>query len=390
MDLVAARYLTSRDGLAALAALPPTLGSLSPNALVAELRRDHGPAEASALATQVTLRAAASGRWGELPIPLFTRDGVEMMTHPLLSRRRAGRLLALGLPVVDLTCGLGGDSQAISAAGLPLLAVERDAVTATLASHNLGGRVVIGDALSPPADISPAAVFVDPARRSGNLRRFDPGAFSPPLDVAFAIAASARAGVVKAPPGLEHAVVPRDGEMEFVQLGRSLREAAVWFGAGAEPGLRRAVLLPAGVEIDSRAPEAPPECVEPGPFLIDPESCVTRAGLVRHLGAAMSARMVDPQLAYLSGDSASAHPMAATFEILDRLPFSLARLRDLLRARHWRPDEIRRRAFPIEPDELRRLLGRMEGDPVTLICTTIAGQRTIFLGRRIDRNGEDL
>ncbi|MGK2965673.1 MAG: THUMP-like domain-containing protein [Tepidiformaceae bacterium] len=390
MDLAAARYLTSPTGLSALAALPPTLGSLSPNALVAELRRDHGPNEASALATQVTLRAAAFGRWGELPVPLLTREGLEMMTHPVLSRRRAERLRTLGFPVVDLTCGLGGDAHAIISAGVPLLGVERDAVTAALASHNLGGCVVIGDALSPPADMSRAAVFIDPSRRSGNLRRFDPSAFSPPLDAVFAMAAGARAGIVKAPPGLDHTVVPRDGEMEFVQLGRSLREAAIWFGAGADPGLRRAVMLPAGVEIDSRAPEAAGECVEPGAFLIDPESCVTRAGLVRHLAAAMSARMVDPQLAYLSSDTPSAHAMAATFEILDGLPFSLARLRDLLRARRWRPDEIRRRAFPIEPDELRRLLGRMDGDPVTLICTTIAGRRTVFVARRIDRNGEDL
>jgi hypothetical protein len=93
--------------------------------------------------------------------------------------------------------------------------------------------------------------------------------------------------------------------------------------------------------------------------------------------------MLDTQVAYLSADSPAFDPLAATFEILEVVPFSVRRLRDLLSARGWRPEEIRRRAFPVEPDELRRLLGRLAGDPVTLLCTTLGGNRIVMVVRRL-------
>jgi hypothetical protein len=118
--------------------------------------------------------------------------------------------------------------------------------------------------------------------------------------------------------------------------------------------------------------------------VFDPESCVTRAGLVRHLAGKLDAHLLDPQVAYLAGERPVGHALAAAFEVLDVVPFSVARLKKRLREQKWRPDEIRRRAFPIEPDELRRLLGKHEGERVALLCTTIAGQRTVIVGRRVN------
>ena len=123
--------------------------------------------------------------------------------------------------------------------------------------------------------------------------------------------------------------------------------------------------------------------VAPDAFLFDPESCVTRAGLVIQLAHVLGARLMDPQVAYLTAPEPAGHRMSACFELLETVPFSISRLRVALRLGHWQPSEIRRRAFPIEPDELRRLLGPLEGDPVTLLCTTIAGQRTIFIARKM-------
>ena len=143
------------------------------------------------------------------------------------------------------------------------------------------------------------------------------------------------------------------------------------------------MLLPGDATLDSTAPECPPECSPPGAFVFDPESCVTRAGLVRHLGYLLDARLLDRQVAYLTAEKPAFHPMAATFEVLAVLPFSVSRLKVLLRERKWRPDEIRRRAFPIEPDELRRLLGRIDGELITLLLTTIGGKRTVVIARRL-------
>ena len=383
MDLERARYIASGRGRAALAALSPDLSSLGPVQLSARLRGAFPPFEAAALAEQISLAAKARERFGEDLGLLLTPDGLEMMTHPAVARRRAGRLAALGSPVVDLTCGLGGDLLQCTALGLSAVGLERDPVTATLAAANLPrAHVIRGIAESPPIQIAGSSLFIDPSRRSAAGRRFDPAAFSPPWDVALRLLDQARTGAMKAPPGIDHRHIPPHGEVEFLQLGRSMREATVWVGEGATPGLRRAVLLPADVTLDSSAPEAPATCVPVGSFVYDPESCVTRAGLVRHLAARLGAHMLDPQVAYLTSGVPAFDPLCATFEVLDVLSFSIARLKSRLRERTWAPDEVRRRAFPVEPAELQRLIGRLPGEPVTLLCTTLDARRTVIVARR--------
>jgi hypothetical protein len=384
MEIERARYLVSDRGRGALRALEPRLDGLDVNQLSAALRKAHAPGEAAALAEQVTLRNKARERFGEELGLLFTAEGLEMMTHPLVARRRAKRLAKLGLTVADLTCGLGGDLRACTEAGTAGVGVERDAATALLAAENLpGASVVRGDAGQPPFDLSRVAVNLDPSRRSAAGRRFDPNAFSPNWDVAMRLLGEARAGVMKAPPGINHSHLPEIAEVEFVQLGRSMREATVWVKGDALPGLFRAVLLPENITLDSSEPEVDRTTSPPLGLVFDPESCVTRAGVVRQLGHLLGASMMDEQVAYLTASEPAFHPMAATFEVLDVLPFSVSRLKQRLRERSWRPDEIRRRAFPIEPDELRKLLGRIDGEAVTLLLTTLGGKKTVFIARQL-------
>jgi hypothetical protein len=383
-----ARYLVSREGRAALEELPREIEREDPTRLAALLRRTFPPEAAGALAEQVGLRARARFRFGEVPLPLFTAAGLEMMTHPLVARRRAARLAGLGMPVIDLTCGLGGDLAAVAALGVPAAGIERDPATAALANANVPGRVALGDALHAPLRIGDVAVLLDPGRRDGGRRNFDPAAFSPPWDACVNLLAAARAGVIKAPPGIDYRHVPSACEVEAVQVGRGLRELSLWAGEGAEQGVRRAVLLPGGYELDSRGPVSERVEPRPGRFVYDPESCVTRAGLVQQLAAALGAWQLDEQVAYLAGDAPALDPLCATFEVVDVLPFGMKRLRDALRGRGWRPGEVRRRAFPVEPDELRRQLGRLPGTPVDLLCTTIAGKRMVLLARRVLAEGD--
>lgn len=383
MDIARARYLVSAAGREALGALPPSLARRDPLRLATELRKSHPPAEASALAEQVSLRARAAGRGVEGM--LLTAHGLEMMTHPIVAARRAARIAAGGLPVIDLTCGLGGDLRPAARVAARAAGLERDPVTAILAAANVPGALVAqGDAGRAPFALDGAALILDPSRREGGPRRFDPGAFSPRWDTAVALALGARVAVLKTAPGIEDRHIPAMAEAEFVQLGRSMREAALWFGEGAIPGLRRAVSLPGDVELTSEAAECAGGSAPPGEVIFDPESCVTRAGLVRHLGEILGARLMDEQVAYLTAPGPAFHPMAATFAVLEAMPFGVARLRQRLRDRGWRPTEVRRRAFPVEPEELLRMLGKLEGEPVTLLCTTLRGQRTVIIARRVE------
>ncbi len=382
MEIARARYLVSDAGRSALAA-HAAVDATDPVRLQNALRRSLPAAEASAIAEQLALRAVAFRRFGEVPEMLLTPPGLEMRTPPLVAERRARRLGGFE-SAADLTCGLGGDLRFITA-GTHTVGLERDAPTALLAAANVTrASVFCGDAQRTPLNLSQFAVFLDPSRRKSRQRRFNPDDFSPPWRACVDISVQARAAAIKTSPGLPRDAVPESCEVEWIQVGRSLREATVWMGGDALPGRRRAVLLPGDHILESNAPAAG-EIGPVGEYIIDPESCVTRAGLVQHLAARMGAWLLDPQVAYLGAREGVADPLAATFSVIDRVEFSIGRLRKLLRSRRWRPEEIRKRAFPVEPDDLRGLLGRLEGEPVTLLCTTLGGRRWVFVCKRADR-----
>jgi hypothetical protein len=377
-----ARYLVSPAGRADLESACRTDPGGNPMERATALRRRFPAAQAAAIGEQLALRDKARERGLPAMGWLYTAEGQQMMTHPLVAERRARRLAALDSPVVDLTCGIGGDLNYLADHGPGAIGLDRDAVSALLAASNVPRATVLrGDATRPPLHIGARAVLIDPARRDDRGRRFDPAAYAPDWETCVALARRASAGVVKSPPGIAQANVPADAEIEFVQLGRSLREAALWFGSGACAGLRRAVLLPQGATLDSTAEECEAVPLPVGRMVLDPEGCITRAGLVRHLAAQTGGRLVDANTAWITGDKLRPTPFGTRFEVMETLPFSLRRLRDLLRARGWRPDQIRRRAFPIEPDELRRLLHIDSGEPVTVLCTTVAGARVTWIGR---------
>ncbi|MCA9844207.1 MAG: SAM-dependent methyltransferase [Dehalococcoidia bacterium] len=390
MDLERARYLVSSAGVAALAALQE---EVVPAGLVAQsgyLRKQFPPAEAAALGEQLTLQERARHRHGDLVQPfLYTDAGLQMMTHPLVAARRAARLAAPGTAIVDATCGLGGDLQVLASVGTVALGLERDHATALLASANLAGRahIALGDAESLPVRPGGRALFIDPSRRGEFQRHFDPASFSPDWDSCLRLAKEATIAAVKTAPGIPESALPPEAEVEFVQLGRSLREATLWFGEDAQAGLRRAVMLPSGAEMTSREPDAVPTSRPAGRYLLDPAGCVTRAGLVRQLAARVGGGLMDEKIAYIALDALVPTSFGTTLEVLEDLPFSVSRVRALLHQQGWKPDEIRRRGFPIEPDELRRLL-RPRGDiAVTLVCTTIAGKRRIFVCRPAQVDG---
>lgn len=384
MEPARAQFLTTPAAANALASISPAVRQLPLSARVAALRRDWPPEQAAAISEQLDLQERAQERFGDHADAMrFTAEGLEMATHPTVAARRAQRLATLDLPVFDLGSGLGSESLALARAGARPLALERDPATALLAAYNLAGAgdVIRGDVRQLPFDVSDSAVVLDPSRRSARGRRFDPAAFEPPWDTCLELAALSRAAAIKGPPGIDHAAVPPAAELEFVQLGRDLREAAVYLGVGAEAGMRRAVLLPSGACLQSDEPAIVELAPAVAGFIGDPESCVTRAGLVQQAAHRASARMLDQSVAYLTAGSPVASPFVRWFEVLDVMPFAVKGLRARLRKAGWRPVEIRRRAFPVEPDELRRLLGRLDGDPVVLLCTTIAGQRTVVVAR---------
>ncbi|PKV87334.1 methyltransferase family protein [Streptomyces sp. TLI_146] len=211
-------------------------------AVATRLRRTHAPELVSAALAQARLRQRAVAKFGadDAYRMFFTPNGVEQSTRASVAAYRARVFAAEGVrSVADLCCGIGGDALALARAGISVLAVDRDELTAEVARANaaaLGLAELIEVRCADVTDVDTSgwdAVFVDPARRGGRGRVFDPEAYSPPLSWAVGAALKAPFAALKIAPGIPHESVPPEAEAEWISDGGDVKEAVLWFGARA-------------------------------------------------------------------------------------------------------------------------------------------------------------
>jgi SAM-dependent methyltransferase len=349
----------------------------------------HDPALVGTALTQARLRRRAGARLGaEAEHWWFTADGLEQATRPEVAGRRAGRLAATGVAsVADLGCGIGADTVAVARAGLRVEAVEADPATAAVAAANVAAagvadRVTVHCADARLFDATAVdAVFCDPARRAAGRRISNPEGWSPPWS--FVAGLAQRLPVVaKVAPGIPHDLPPATAATEWVSVHGDLVEACVWFAPTDRSG-RRAVLLPSGEEVDDQ--DLPTPIVgPPGPWVVEPDDAIIRAGLVARIAADLAGHLLDPRIAYVTtSDTPLPSPRYRRFEVLDQLPFSLKLLRERLRAAGAGDVTVKKRGMAIDPIDLRRRLrpDPAAGEPLTVLLTRIGAAPTAFIAR---------
>ncbi|MFJ8490787.1 methyltransferase domain-containing protein [Streptomyces sp. NPDC094038] len=356
-------------------------------AVATRLRREHPAELVSAALAQARLRQRAAAKFGEADADrmFFTPNGVEQSTRASVAAYRAERLKALGVTsVADLCCGIGGDALALARAGIRVLAVDRDPVTAAAARANadalgLAGLIEVREADVQEVDADGYdAVFVDPARRGGRGRIFDPEAYSPPLSWAVGAASAARVAALKIAPGIPHEAVPAAAEAEWISDAGDVKEAVLWFGTGA-PGAVRATLLPGPRTLLGRG--LPDPAVRPvGRYLYEPDGAVIRAHLVAEAAEELAGGLIDPTIAYVTADALAPTAYATAYEITDELPFNVKRLKALLREREVGNLTVKKRGSAVEPEELRRKVKPQGPNAATVFLTRVAGAPTMLVG----------
>lgn len=359
-------------------------------AVATRLRREHPAELVSAALAQARLRRRAAAKFGaeDAARMFFTPDGVEQATRTAVATYRAERFKALGVrSVADLCCGIGGDAIALARAGISVLAVDRSPLTCAVARANaealgLDGLIEVREADVAETDTaSYDAVFVDPARRGGRGRIFDPEAYSPPLSWAVAAARRAPRAALKIAPGIPHEAVPEEAEAEWISDGGDVKEAVLWFGSGS-PAAHRATLLPAGVSLcAARSAMLPDPRVRPvGRYLYEPDGAVIRAHLVAEVAREVGGGLVDETIAYVTSDELHTTPYASGYEITDQLPFNVKKLKALLREREVGILTVKKRGSAVEPEELRRKVKPKGKNAATVFLTRVAGAPTMLVG----------
>ncbi|HWH29131.1 MAG TPA: class I SAM-dependent methyltransferase [Mycobacteriales bacterium] len=372
-----ARLLLSpagREAVSAAAAL-----DLAPSARLRsaeQVRALAGPVLGPLALEQALLRDRARAKHPRGAQLWWTPDALEQATSAPVAAWRARRYRG---PVLDLCCSVGGDLLALPDGSV---GVDLDEARLLLARENAAAldrdvRLVNADAtrlrLGGRHD-----VFVDPARRAGGRRVFDPRAYAPALDVVLGWRSAVRRLGVKVAPGVDHEALPDDVEVEVVSLAGEVKEAVLWCGA-ARSGVRRtATLLPGGDVLRERAVPTP-VVRPPGRFLLEPDGAVVRAHLVAQVADDVGGWLLDATIAYVAADRPVPTPFGRWYAVHESFPFSLKALRARLRGLDVGTVVVKKRGTAVEPEQLRRRLGLTGSRAATVVLTRCAGRQSVLL-----------
>ena len=383
------RELFTAEALALLDSLPPWQSSADVVKTVAELRKaGHEAGVVAAVLSQARLRSKAADKFGPFAARmLFTEDGLEQATRLRVAALHAGRFRDAGLTrIADLGSGIGADALALAAIDLEVTAVERDEVTAAIAAYNLAPwpNATVEHADATTFDlVGHDAVYLDPARRAGGRRLTNPADWSPSLDFAFGLGLPTG---VKLGPGVDRDLIPDDAEAQWVSVDRDVVELGVWTGVLARDGIRRSALVLGAhgtAELSAPADSEDAATGSLGEFLYEPDGAVIRARLIGDLARTLDARMLHPQIAYLTADSARVTPFASCFRIAETLSLDEKAIKRELKARDIGTLEIKKRGVDIDPAQFRKKLALKGSRSATLILTRLGERRVAILADRV-------
>lgn len=418
MDAAAVDALTSDEGRALLASLPP-YDERDAVALTSRLRSaGHSPELVAAALTQSRLRARAVTKFGaDARGMFFTPDALEQATRAPVAAWHAARLQAAEVRrVVDGGCGIGADAVGFARAGLEVVAVEADPVTAGMARHNLAPHATARVETGRLEDLAPrlrraaphAAWWFDPARRVPGVadihgrtkRTFSLEALSPSWALVQDLAGAAPAAGAKLSPSLAHGDVPAGCEAEFVSYAGDVVEATVWWGDAVQnAGPTATIMKP--LPADARGAVGGVPSVESlhvtradaegcdddlatradlGAYFYEADKALTRSGLVGALLATTGGREFTAGYGYVTADSLTPIGLLGrAYRVLDAVPLHMKTLRAYLRERSVGRLTIKKRDVDIDADALRRQLKLKGSVSMTMVLVTLDGERTALV-----------
>jgi hypothetical protein len=186
-------------------------------------------------------------------------------------------------------------------------------------------------------------------------------------------------GAAKLSPAIDAASLDGRGEIEWISTGDGLKETVLWTGVLAR-GTRTATLLHRGVTLsDNDLPAEEPEAGKPGSFLYEPDPALIRSGLLGRKAASLGMRLLDRKIAYVSADEYLDDPCFTCYRVMDSLPFNLKQLRGRLRDLDAGEVIVKKRGFPLLPEDIIKKLDRSGSNRITVILTRFGEGHHAFI-----------
>jgi hypothetical protein len=351
---------------------------------------------AEALAELRALRRRATTKFRHGLDMFFTKEQLQQSSSEAVAAHRAERFVRAGVDEVwDPCCGIGSDTIALASRGIRVHASDKDPSAAHFAAENAAVYGVEGadfrelDCAEAPEEIGPGALFLDPSRRRGSRRIMSPEDWSPaPAMVARLLEGRPGAGV-KLSPAVDLdklcEIYPQPDEIEVISLKGEAKETVFWYGCLASGVERRATALPAE-ESYAGAAQAQAEAGELGAFVFDPDPALVHAGLLGAFAAEHGLHVLDPEIAYLSGEEAVETPFLDAFRVLAVEALDPRKMRKVLREHEVGSLQIRKRGIAERPQTLeQRLLPKRLGDRhLTLLAARIGDRHLGILAEPVE------
>lgn len=391
MTLPEFQSLLREDGQALLAMLArESLGEHDLLTVVERYRKQY-PVELVRAAVEVAqLRRRGLEKFPSADRMYFTRDSLAMASSETVARHTARRFAGLA-HVLDLCCGIGGDALALAENARRVLAVDRDPLALAMARAN-ARAVHLEDRIEfIEADVTefvqnlplilgrPDAIFADPSRREAAHAARRPQAYAPTLAWCLELIRVALRVGIKTSPAMDYedALDALPAEVEIISLHGECKETMLWLGE-FRTCARRASILPEQVTLtDTGSTSA--AVAEVGEWIYEPDPAVIRAHLIQRLAGEFRLWRIDRDIAYLSNDAPVKSPFMKTYHVTAVLPWSLKGLNAALTARKIGQVTIKKRGFPLTPDELRPKLKLRGPHSATLICTRVMDKPMVVL-----------
>ena len=350
-------------------------------AMLTQLRKTLPPQQAAAVLSTLRLRKKATLKFPhQAQRMLFTEESLQQASHPRIRQYRAGLLGSEEL--VDMCCGIGSDSMAYAESGRRVLGLDTDPVRIAIARHNaaahgVGAEFAVADVRAgmPPGY---EAAFYDPSRRDARGKRIrDVERYVPPLSLIRQW--HVKELVVKLSPAVALTQVQRyGGQLEFISLDGDLSEAVLWRHRQSAPPLATR-LDASGIHHLSADHDDYVQVSEPRAWLFEPDPAILRAKLLRQLAAMLDANLLDGRIAYLTLDEIVDSPWGRYWQILDWMPFNLKKLRRYLVDRGVSQVTVKKRGFPMLPEELIARLRLKQGGGSRVLVLTRCRDRPVVI-----------
>ncbi len=300
------------------------------------------------------------------------------------------RLHAAGALAVDLTCGLGVDSLALSRQFGQVIAIERDHALAFLAERNfalLGAhniKVVNQSAeefLAANSDLRADLIFADPDRRSASGRKLVRLEDCAPdiVEMLPGLRAMAPRIVVKLSPMFDvdevFRIFGQHTRTEVVSLDGECKEVVAETGESvAGPCVAASVVGFGTVEYALPYPESPihPHHHEEFQYLVVPDVALAKARIARRYFT-YAGFHIESDNSYAFGSALPEQLPGRAYLIEEVKPYSPKKLKKELKDAGIKRVDILKRDFPYAAAEIARQLGVAEGGTTRIAFTRMNG-----------------